>query len=102
MVYWSRHSRDVDGRLHSKSVPITRSGVFFYRASELPDLSGNPNRAVAVYRPADEVKRALMSMCGIPIYQDIPKRPVALTMISSWESSKTPSLSKTPLSLPTL
>jgi len=76
MVYVNRYSRDLDGRLYVTDAPITKSGVFFYRASELKDAPrGNPSRTVAVFRPSWEKKNAAASFRNVPVLSEHTAQP---------------------------
>jgi len=55
-----------------KGVTIARTGVQEYLESEIKE-DGSPFKIVKVYRDADEVKKSVISMNGIPITENHPK-----------------------------
>lgn len=57
MVLDTKRFRDNNGFLTIKDNPITRTGVFNYKAKELGDVASHlpPEKIVGVYRSADEV-----------------------------------------------
>ena len=59
---------DADGRLHVRA-PILNARIAEYKKDELPDAPGNW-RVYRVLRPAEEVRKAVQSFCGVPIVSE--------------------------------
>lgn len=63
-------SKDVDGRLHVADVPLCRESVDDYLGSEIPGyrkLGLEAGKKYALWRPAEELQKALPSINGIPV-----------------------------------
>jgi uncharacterized protein len=63
-------SKDVDGRLHVADVPLCRESVDEYLGSEIPGykkLGLEAGKKYALWRPAEELQKALPSINGIPV-----------------------------------
>jgi hypothetical protein len=66
----SRCRFDSDGRLHARSVPISRAGVSEYPGDEVPNwrrLALSPQRSYRMFRSAGELRKAASTFCGLPI-----------------------------------
>lgn len=63
-------SKDVDGRLHVADVPLCRESVDPYKGSEIPGyrkLGLDPEKIYRLWRPADELEKAIGTINGIPV-----------------------------------
>lgn len=62
--------KDVDGRLHVADVPLCRESVDPYKGSEIPGckrLGLDPEKIYHLWRPAEELEKAVPTICGIPV-----------------------------------
>jgi 8-oxo-dGTP pyrophosphatase MutT (NUDIX family) len=62
--------KDVDGRLHVADVPLCRESVDEYKGSEIPGcvrLGLDPEKIYRLWRPAEELQKALPTINGIPV-----------------------------------
>jgi hypothetical protein len=68
-----------EGYLICKNVPIGRTGVMEYAASEIGIKDGDPERLVSVYREAEDLfdARALASFEGKPVTNGHPPEDIA-------------------------
>lgn len=85
---------DVDGRMHISQANITREQVAPYYGSEIPDyqeLGLDPQKVYQVYRPAEELEKAVKTFNLIPLLsQHIPissKKPEKELVCGSTGSS---------------
>lgn len=66
----SVRTKDVDGRLHVADVPLCRESVDPYKGSEIPGckrLGLDPEKIYRLWRPAEELEKAVPTICGIPV-----------------------------------
>jgi uncharacterized protein len=66
----SARSFDRDGRLRVDLAVISQANVSRYYGSEIiggPELGLDPRRTYLLYRPPDQLARAVPSACGLPI-----------------------------------
>jgi hypothetical protein len=66
----SVRTKDVDGRLHVADVPLCRESVDPYKGSEVPGyrkLGLDPEKIYHLWRPAEELEKALPTISGIPV-----------------------------------
>ena len=66
----SSREEDKNGFLRVNMNPITKEGVFPYLGSEIGLKGNDANRVVYVYRPIDEIEKALELFKNIPIIDD--------------------------------
>jgi len=69
----SVREKDVDGRLRVSSSHITREQVADYMGSEIPgwqELGLSPDGIYQVYRPADELRKAVASFNSVPLLSE--------------------------------
>jgi uncharacterized protein len=66
----SARSFDRDGRLRVDLAVISQANVSRYYGHEIiggPELGLDPQRTYLLYRPPDELKKAVSSACGLPV-----------------------------------
>jgi ADP-ribose pyrophosphatase YjhB (NUDIX family) len=66
----SVRTKDIDGRLHVADVPLCRESVDPYKGSEIPGyrkLGLDAEKIYHLWRPADELEKALPTIGGIPV-----------------------------------
>jgi len=66
----SVRTKDVDGRLHVADVPLCRESVDPYKGSEIPGckrLGLDPEKIYHLWRPAEELEKAVPTIRGIPV-----------------------------------
>ena len=66
----SVRTRDVDGRLHVATSPITKANVCGYRGSEIPGseaLGLDPDKVYQLLRDPEELRLAVSTFDGLPI-----------------------------------
>lgn len=69
----SVREKDVDGRLRVSLSHITREQVAEYAGAEIPgwqDLGLSPDSIYQVYRPADELRKAIASFNSVPLLSE--------------------------------
>jgi len=66
----SMKEKDIDGRLHVQDVPLCRESVDPYKGSEIPGyrkLGLEPDKIYRLWRPAEELEKAVATINGIPV-----------------------------------